>query len=119
MTEEVQLEGYASILLTTIILMAPALLLARRWALPFGTLTFLFGVVSTLVASMESFETGFAFASAIVAGLAGDLLYRSLRPSTERPWRLRALGATVPAVMWLAYFAILATTSTVGWSVEL
>jgi hypothetical protein len=119
MTEEVQLEGYASILLTTIILMAPALLLARRWVLPFGTLTFLFGVVSTLVASIESFGSGLAFASAAVAGLVGDLLHRHLRPGVDQPWRLRAVAAAIPPVMWLAYFAILATTSTVGWPVEL
>ena len=119
MTEEVQLEGYAAILLTTLIFMGPALLLARRWVLPFGTLTFLFGVVSLLVASIESFFTGFAFASAAIAGLTGDLLYRRLRPTLERPSRLRALAAIVPAVMWLAYFGILAVSSTVGWSVEL
>ena len=38
LSEEVQLEGFASILLTTIVLIAPALLL-RRWRLPFGSLT--------------------------------------------------------------------------------
>ncbi|MGH9279600.1 MAG: hypothetical protein ACRD12_16055, partial [Acidimicrobiales bacterium] len=111
MVEEVQLEGYAAILLTTLILIAPVLYLARRWTLPFGTITFLFGVVSTLVASIESFDQGLTFAAAVVAGLAGDLLYRRLP--------LRAVATAVPVVMWLAYFAILAVTSDVGWSVEL
>jgi hypothetical protein len=118
-TEEVQLEGYAAILFTTIILMAPALLIMHRWVLPFGTLTFLFGVVSTLVASIESFGQGFTFASAALAGLAGDLLYQRLQPAPDRPWRLRAFASVVPPVMWLAYFAILATSPGVGWSVEL
>ena len=119
MTEQIRLEGYASILLTTMILLGPALLLIRRWVIPFGTLTFLFGVVSTLIASMESFSSDLAFASAVIAGLTADLLYRTLRPGVDRPWRLRAFAAVVPPVMWLAYFALLATTSTVGWSVEL
>ncbi len=119
MVEEVQIEGYAAILVTTIILLAPALLLAGRWTLPFGTFTFLFGVVSTLVAAIESFDMGPAFASAAVAGLTGDLLYRRLRPSSQRRWQMRAVAAAVPAVMWLAYFAILAVSRSVGWSVEL
>jgi hypothetical protein len=119
MVEEVQLEGYAAILVTTVVLLAPALLLARRWTLPFGTMTFLFGVVSTLVASIESFDMGLVFLSGVIGGLAGDVLYRRLHPCPLRPWRLRTLAAVVPAVIWLAYFAILATFATVGWSVEL
>lgn len=119
MTEEVQLEGYAAILLTTVILLAPALYLARRWVLPFGSLTFLFGVVSTLVASIESFDMGMTFGAAAVGGLAGDLLYRGLRAAPDRPWRIRAVAAFAPAVMWLAYFGVLALSFSVGWSVEL
>ena len=116
--EEVQLEGYAAILVTTVFLTAPALLLARRWELPFGTLTFLFGTVSTLVAAIESFDLDFTFASGAVGGLVGDLLYRRLRPLKDSPWRLRAVGAAMPAAMWLAYFALLAVSFDVGWPVE-
>ncbi len=130
MVEEVQIEGYAAILVTTVVLLAPVLLLARRWRLPFGTFTFVLGLVSTLVAGIESFDMGWAFASAAVGGLAGDLLYRRLEPAPERPgqsggngperpWRLRAVAALVPAVMWLAYFAIVSVPHGLGWSVEL
>ncbi|MEA2704123.1 MAG: hypothetical protein QOD63_2068 [Actinomycetota bacterium] len=117
--EELQLEGYAAIMLTTLILLAPALLLMRRWTLPFGTFTFLLGAVGTLSAGIESFDFGPAFLAPAIAGLVGDLLYRRLRPSPERPWSMRAWAAAVPAVMWLAYFALLAAFRTVGWSVEL
>lgn len=117
--EEVQLEGYAAILLTTLVLLAPALLLIRRWRLPFGTFTFLFGVVGILSAGIESFEMGPSFLAPAVAGLVGDLLYRRLRPSPERPWSVRAWAAVVPAAMWLAYFGLLAASESVGWSVEL
>ncbi len=119
MVEEVQLEGYAAILVTTAILAAPILVLARRWDLPFGTMTLLFGVVSTLVAAVESFDMGLTFAAAPIAGLAGDLLVRRLRATAEHPWRIRAVVTAVPVVMWFAYFAVLRLQDDVGWSVEL
>ena len=117
--EEVQLEGYAAILVTTLILLAPALLLMRRWTLPFGTFTFLFGAVGLLSAGIESFDWGPGFMAAPLAGLVGDVLYRRMRPSPERPWPMRAWAAVVPAVLWLAYFALQAAFESVGWSVEL
>ncbi len=119
MVEEVQLEGYAAILLTTLILMAPVLLLARRWVLPFGTMTFLFGVVTTLVAAIESFDMGLTFAAGAAAGVVGDLCCRWLRPTPENPAALRVVAAVVPAALWLAYFGILGALMNVGWSVEL
>ena len=119
LVEEVQLEGYAAILLTTIILLAPALLLIRRWTVPFGTFAFLFGVVATLTAAIESFDFGPAFLAPLIAGVVADVLYRRLRPGHDRPWALRAWATAVPPVMWLAYFGLLAAFRTVGWSVEL
>ncbi len=119
LVEEVQLEGYAAILVTTVILLAPALLLIRRWTVPFGTFTFLFGLVATATAAIETFDFGPAFLAPLVAGVVADVLYLRLRPGPDRPWAVRAWAAAVPAVLWLAYFALLATFRTVGWSVEL
>lgn len=119
MVEEVQLEGYAAILVTTLILVVPVLLLARRWVLPFGSLTFLLGTVTTLVAAIESFDMGMTFAAGAVAGLAGDLTYRWMRPTPEHPAPLRVVATIIPAAMWLAYFGTLGSLMNVGWSVEL
>jgi hypothetical protein len=119
LVEELQLEGYAAILLTTIILLAPALMLMRRWTLPFGTFTFLFGVVAVLSAAIESFDFGPNFLAPLFAGLVADALYRRLRPGPDRPWAVRGWAAAVPPVMWLAYFALLWESRSVGWSVEL
>jgi len=119
LVEEVQLEGYAAVLVTTLVLLGPALLLIRRWTVPFGTFAFLFGAVATMSAAIESFDFGPAFLAPLVGGLVGDGLYRRLRPSAARPWAVRAWAAVVPAVMWLAYFGLLATFRSVGWSVEL
>jgi hypothetical protein len=120
LAEEVQMEGFASILMTTVVLMAPALLLLRRWELPFGSLTVLFATVIGLVSATEGFDMGETALAGVVAGLAGDVLVRVLR---RRSWQmsstLRVVGAVVPAVLWLSYFGLLALFYSVGWSVEL
>lgn len=120
LTEELQLEGFASILFTTLILMGPALLLARRWRLPFGSLTVLFGTVVVLTSGIEGFDHGETVLAGVVAGLAGDLLLRGLyRRAVSTTTAVRALGAVAPVVMWLTYFGVLAALYSVGWTVEL
>lgn len=119
MVEEVQLGGFAAILLTTVILMTPTLLLLRRWALPFGSLTLLFGAVATLSSSIDGFDQAATLAGPIVAGVLADVLVRRLRPSPERPGAMRTFAAAVPAALWLTHFALLWVTASVGWSVEL
>lgn len=111
-TEEVQLEGFAAILITTVVLMAPALLLLRRWELPFGSLTVLFGTVVTLVSATEGFEMGETALAGLIAGVGGDLLVRLLqRRATSPVATLRLVGGIVPAVLWLAYFGLLAPST--------
>ena len=119
MTEELQLEGFAAVLVTTVLLMTPTLLLLRRWLLPFGSLTVLFGSVTGLTSAIEGFDMGETAFAGVVAGLAGDLLMVWLRPSPVRRWAFRAFAAAVPVVLWLAYFGLLAAFYSVGWSVEL
>jgi hypothetical protein len=119
LVEEVQLEGLAAILLTTLVLMVPALLLLRRWHLPFGSLTLLFGSVSTLSAAIESFDTGTTFLAGVVGGLVGDLLVRRLRPSPARPAAVRIFALATPMALWLTYFGLLGLEFSVGWPVEL
>jgi hypothetical protein len=119
LADELLLEGFASILLTTIILIAPTLLLLRRWRLPAGSLTLMFGVVVALVSSLTGFEMEETIAAGVAAGPAGDLLAGRLQPSRSPATVLRVVGFAVPVVLWLTYFAVLATFYSVGWSVEL
>ena len=117
--QDVQIKGFASILVTTVILMAPTLLLLARWSLPFGSLTLLFGAVVVLSSSMGAFEQGPTVAGGFVAGLVADLLVRRLRPSPARPGPTRAFAALVPAALWLTHFALLSLATPIGWSFEL
>lgn len=111
--------GVASILLTTLILMGPPLLLLLRWRVPGGTFTVLFTVVAVCLNALESFFLGWTILAAVVAGVAADVLVRWWRPSPDRPWAYRGFAAAVPAVLWLAYFAVIDAEFGVAWSLEL
>lgn len=118
LAEEIQLEGFASILLTTLILIGPTLMLLRRWRTPMGSFTVLFGAVAALMSAIEGFELGHAVLAAVVAGFAADALAQALQPVRSTTAVLRVVGGVVPLVLWLAYFAVLATFQSVGCSVE-
>ena len=120
LTEEVQLDGFASILFATLFLMAPTLALMQRWRLPFGCLTLLFGTVATLMASVEGFELVETVVAGVVGGAFGDLMVRRLaHREVPNATSMRIVGVTVPAVTWSTYFGALTLFYSVGWSVEL
>lgn len=119
LAEEVQLEGFAAILITTVVLMAPTLMLLRRWRLPPGSLTLLFGAVAALDSALVGFDRGETILAGVVAGFAADVLAKNLQPSRSTSTVLRVVGFVVPVVLWLTYFGVLATFFSVGWSVEL
>lgn len=119
LAEEVQLEGFAAILMTTVILIAPTLLLLRRWRLPKGSLTLLFTVVVTLDLALLGFEWLETVLAGVVAGFVADLLAQTLQPTRSPATVLRVVGFVVPVALWLTYFAVLAAFYSVGWSAEL
>ncbi|HET7718729.1 MAG TPA: hypothetical protein VFK43_02095 [Acidimicrobiales bacterium] len=119
LADELQLEGFSAILITTLILIAPTLLLLRRWRMPAGSLTLLFGVVVAMDSALLGFEMEETIAAGVVAGIAGDLLVQALQPTRSPATVLRIVGFAVPVVLWLTYFAVLAAFYSVGWSVEL
>lgn len=119
LADELQLEGFAAILITTVILIGPTLLLLRRWRLPAGSLTLLFTVVVVLDSALLGFEMVETVVAGVVAGVAADLLAQALQPRGSPVSVLRVVGFAVPVILWLTYFAVLAIFYSVGWSVEL
>ena len=119
LAEEVRIEGFAGILMTTLVLLAPSFLLLRRWQVPRGTFTLLFTAVVVLTSSLHGFEMFETVLSGLVAGAAADLLAAELQPSRPPSTVLRVVGFVVPVVLWLTYFAVLALLYDVGWSMEL
>jgi hypothetical protein len=100
--------GITTILLTTGIMMGLVLLVARRWRLPFGTWTFMFGVNGLLMAAFAPIEVIITVPTALLGGLAADLTYRLLQPSPEQLASLRLFAFLVPALFYLLYFINLA-----------
>jgi Tol biopolymer transport system component len=109
--------GVASVLLQTALLMAPLLLIALRWRLPFGALTlivFITGLLPVIVFDEYSFLPGI-----LLSGLLADVLNQRLQPSTTPAWRLYAFAFLVPSAFYALYFLTLLVQGNVDWSVHL
>ena len=110
--------GVGSVLITTMILMGALLLLMRRWTLPFGAGLVLFGGFGLLMELLEGFDYRQELIAPLVAGLAVDLLVRTLRPGADRPASLRILAFAVPVVMWIVHFGIFSVFAEINWPVS-
>jgi hypothetical protein len=108
-----------STLVTALMLIAPVLLLLRRWQTPFGAVTLMY----TLNTALMLFMTGATAALpqllvlALGAGLIADGLILWLRPSPGRPWAYRGLAAALPLLIWVPFFAV--SAARLGASLEL
>ncbi len=110
-----RIEAIAGIMATNLLLVAPLLLLARRWVLPFGAATTLFTVHAILLSAIMEFRTPFKIGGAIAAGLVVDGLVKLLR---VRPWEPRtvwALGVVTPLVVWSSFFLGVSVWQGLGW----
>jgi hypothetical protein len=109
--------GIISILLQTGLLMGLVLLTVMRWLLPFGSLLLMFTLNALLMSFMQDHYR--FIPAAALAGLVADLLVRVLKPSRERSGALRLFAFVVPVMYYVFYFAVLALTQGVAWSVHL
>lgn len=109
--------GAASVWVQTVLLMGCVLLAMRRWPLPFGALTLVFGLNALLLSFMHD---QYRFIPvALAAGLIADLLLRQLKPGVERPATLRLFAFAVPVVLYALYFLTLIFTEGITWSVHM
>lgn len=113
------MSGIAAVLLTNLFLLTPVLLLLRRWRLPFGSVTLLFGVVMLLMQAMQQFSHTELMLAPLLAGLAADLLIRRLQVTPQRVVALRTFAVVVPLVLWGLYFGIGALRWGMGWAPEM
>jgi hypothetical protein len=111
--------GVAAVLVTNLVVVAPVLLLARRWRLPFGTVAVLATTGALGLTSLRELVLGALVPALLAGGLAADLLLARLRPGPDRPGAFRAAGALVPALLWSAWLAVYALAYGVAWPPEL
>ncbi|MGI8597153.1 MAG: hypothetical protein ACR2LY_07700 [Thermoleophilaceae bacterium] len=109
--------GLASVLVTNALVVGALLLMARRWALPFGAATFIVVAVALLNSLEHSFESGELLLAALAGGVITDLALRSR--FSARWHRLSVLGLVLPAALWSSYFAVGALAGELAWPVEL
>jgi hypothetical protein len=117
----IQEAGITGILLASLVLVAAVLLLLRRGGAPAGSLT--------VMVTLNSVAMGFVYdqgpyplapvTAFAIAGVLGDVLWAVLRPSVERPVASRWFAFAVPVVLHLLYFASLALTTGLWWTVHL
>jgi hypothetical protein len=117
--EGIEIVGIASVLVTTVIYLAPVLLVLRRWRPPFGSVAILWTAVTVAVEGIDAFHWWPLVAAAPAAGLGVDVLIRRLDPSPADPWPFRAVAAIAPVTLWLAFFAVYQAAYGVGWKPEL
>jgi len=91
----------------------------RRWDLPFGSHVVLFGVVAVGMSGLDSFGRFPLALSAVVGGLAADVVRARLAPSPANVRVLRVFAVVVPAVMWLSYFIVFKAAYALPWQVHL
>ena len=111
--------GIASMVITTIVLLGPMLLNARRWRMPFGAATLTFLGYGVLMSIMTEYRDAVLIIPLVLTGVAMDLLVQRLG-NTRADRRvslggIRILGTATGAVLWFSYYAVLALDKGIGW----
>lgn len=112
-----QMHGVLGMLVYSGLLTGIVLMVVVRWSVPLGAFTFLFGANGILMSTTHDHQA--LVPIALSAGLLADLLVRVVRPSTERPARLRLVATVVPLAYYALYVGALHATVGVWWSVHM
>ncbi len=96
--------GITDILLITALTMSIVLLAVRRWRLPFGTFTFMLGLNGALMVVFHPDSLLVSVPTALLGGLAADIMYRLIQPSLDQPASVRLFAFVVPLLFYALYF---------------
>ncbi|NUP68137.1 MAG: hypothetical protein HOW71_38875 [Nonomuraea sp.] len=95
-----------AMVISNVILLAPVLLLVRRWNLPFGSVTVMYTVAVLMPGAQTAFENVPTLLTFVAAGLASDVLIRVLRPSGTRRGAYWAFAGLSAFVTWALYLGV-------------
>jgi hypothetical protein len=109
----------AMILITNLLLLAPVLLVLRRWQPPFGSITLLFAAVGALLSLVVGLRHPEQLAAIIPTGLLADAAIARFRPRPGRPVAFRLFATALPLALWILHFLVAALTGGVAWPPEL
>ncbi|WP_246147501.1 hypothetical protein [Nonomuraea turkmeniaca] len=99
-----------TIALTNIVLLAPVLLLVRRWRLPFGSVTIMYALAVLMPGAQTAFDNVPILVSVVAGGLAADVLILWLRPSAGRRFAFWAFAGLSSFATWSLYIGFAAAT---------
>lgn len=120
--ERMLTSGLLTRLLSTVVLVAPLVGLARRWPLPVGTVLVLVTPSALGMAVLFS-DTGLPVVAptvaTLVAAAATDVVIWRLRPSPDRPWAAIGVSGALPLLLWTADLLALHLAAGVTWPPEL
>jgi hypothetical protein len=100
----------SSMIISNVVLLAPVLFLARRWRLPFWTVTTVWLPVIALAGAETEARFVGTLLTFVVAALLVDLLARWLRPTADRPGAFWLFGGSAAFVTWALYIAVASIT---------
>lgn len=113
----------AKVIVPALLMIATLLPLLRRWALPFGAVTFLLVANSGLMFLVRSAGHGgdnwLLLLAPLVAGLIGDLLLRGLQRPRIAGLPLRAFAFLLPFSYHVLFFVILQWSDGIWWSIHM
>ncbi len=113
-----EVSGVAAYLVFTIVLVAPILLLAKRWDLPSGSAALITIVPWALMnAAFMSFFAWQRLIPAVVGALCIEFVLRRRRQ--DRVWTLRLVGAVLPLIVFGLDMVVMELVWGLGWSPEL
>jgi hypothetical protein len=113
--------GMLGLIVIAGLLLGPVLLLLRRWRLPLGSLTLIWGL-NTLAMTIIDYEERqqlWMGGAMLAAAIACDLLMFWLRPDGDRVAQLRIFAFAAPVLLFGAYFIALMATEGTQWSIHL
>lgn len=116
-----QVAGVTGLMITAALLMGPVLLLLRRWHLPPGSLTFVWGVntIAMLILNLERLESVWMAAAMLMAAAVADWLRLHWRLGPTHLHKLHLFAFIAPVLLFASYFGALLLLEGTSWSIHL
>ncbi|MBI1294763.1 hypothetical protein GC175_07370 [bacterium] len=113
--------GMLALIVMAALMIGPVLLIMRRWTLPLGALTLIWGLHT---AGMTVLDYEYRYQVWMALGMMAvvvvlDLAIWRFRTALSQPDNLRLFAFSAPFLLFGAYFGVLAQTEGIGWSVHL
>jgi len=109
--------GIASVLIQAALLVGLVIVLVKRWPLPFGSLTLIFGLNALLMTVLN--DQYVLALPAVIAGVIGDTLLFILKPTLRRGLTYYGFAFAFPMIYYALFFMTIQLTQGIEWRIHL